>query len=128
MHAPVALWTGSPGRRCDAPQCEALALLINAADEQRHALRRQPSRRHDQLSFDDRLADVLDRGDGFALPFIAEVHHRATAANNVEAMPTNCRCYLCYRINIHHALHHLQLCRRAPSTGYDALQPTSNAM
>ena len=27
----VALWTGSPGRRCDAPQCEALALLINAA-------------------------------------------------------------------------------------------------
>jgi hypothetical protein len=70
-----------PGRRCDAPQCEALALLINAADEQRHALRHQPSRGHDQLSFDDRLADVLDCGDGFALPFTAEVNHRATTAN-----------------------------------------------
>src|ERR1700688_5222 len=56
----VALWTGSPGRRCDAPQCEALALLINAADGGANALRRQPSRGHDQLSFDDRLADVLD--------------------------------------------------------------------
>jgi hypothetical protein len=71
----VALWTGSPGRRCDAPQCEALALLINAADGGANALRRQPSRGHDQLSFDDRLADVLDRGDGFALHTYLRIHN-----------------------------------------------------
>jgi hypothetical protein len=39
------------------------------------------------------LADVLDSGDCFALAFIAEVHHRAAVAKNVEVMSVNCRCY-----------------------------------
>jgi hypothetical protein len=82
----VALWTGSPGRRCDAPQCEALALLINAADGGANALRRQPSRGHDQLSFDDRLADVLDRGDGFALHTYLRIHNPVTGSSILDAI------------------------------------------